>query len=300
MFLGDITPKVTVYETLARVNGRWARVNKANPTQVLEYYHGAKTITEGGNVFKNAEGPLTDRIATVAVEPTVQFLEKITGLDFTAEKEEDNKPKKWLGTTGRKEHADGTFELNSSGDLDLSVDETAITKPELVQVLVNWCKQNGVPDADIMNSAKKRDGYIQLTGDSVHFKTPISGDPANGFVQTDFMFTANPAFQQGSMRGGVSGSPYKGVHRNIILASMARANNVKYSPKFGLLDATTNEPLENGTDWNVIAKTLMGPGASEKDTRSADAIISYIKNLPNFETLIAAARETLGREGIEI
>jgi len=299
MLLGDITPKVTVYETLARVNGKWARVNKADPTQVLEYYHGT-VINEGGNVFKNAAGPLTVRIATKDVESTVQFLEKITGLDFTEEKEEDNKPKKWLGTTGRKEHADGTFELNSSGDLDLSVDETAITKPELVQVLVNWCKQNGVADADIMNAGKKRDGYIQLTGDSVHFKTPINGDPANGFVQTDFMFSADPAFQQGSMLGGISGSPYKGVHRNIILASMARANNIKYSPKFGLLDAATNEPLENGTDWNVIAKTLMGPGATLKDIRSADAIISYIKKLPNFEELVAAARETLGREGIEI
>lgn len=321
MLLRDLSPAITVNEVLKIVNGRWALVSKSNPTKVLQYYHGPKgerpskqwvdkvesrvaafesVILEGGNIFKNAEGPLTDRIATSSVETTVHFLEGVTGLDFTEEKEPDGKPKKWLGTTGRKEHADGTFERNSSGDLDLSVDETVITKEELVSRLAAWCQENGVPASDIMNKGTKRDGYIQLTGDSVHFKTPINGDPAAGFVQTDFMFTSNPVFQQGSLRGGASDSPLKGMHRNIILASMARAKGIKYSPKFGLIDAATNEPLPNGTNWDTIAKTLMGPTATENNTKTADSILAYIRKLPEFDTLVSAARETLGKEGITI
>ena len=185
--------------------------------------------------------------------------------------------------------------------MDLSVDETIITREELVLRLVTWCQENGVPAADIMNKGKKRDGYIQLTGDSVHFKTPINGDPAAGFVQTDFMFTANPVFQQGALRGGSApGSVLKGMHRNILLASLAKAHGIKYSPKLGLVDTAKNELMPDGTDWDVIAKTLMGPTATATDTKTADSILAYIKKLPNFDTLVSGARETFGKEGITI
>ena len=43
-----------------------------------------KRINEGGNIFKNADGqPDTIRINRVDVEPTVQWLETITGLELT-------------------------------------------------------------------------------------------------------------------------------------------------------------------------------------------------------------------------
>ena len=86
-------------------------------------------LSEGGNVFKDKDkNSLTQRIATGDVPATIDYIEKVTGLDFTAEKGEDQKPVKWLGTTGRKEDPDGTFELNSSGDLDLSVDANEVDK----------------------------------------------------------------------------------------------------------------------------------------------------------------------------
>ena len=99
-------------------------------------------LLEGGNVFKTLDKqPLTQRIATKDVPATVDFLEKITGLDFTKELDpDDKKPVKWLGTTGRKEDPDGTFDLNSSGDLDLSVDAREITKEEFEnygQIVIN-------------------------------------------------------------------------------------------------------------------------------------------------------------------
>jgi hypothetical protein len=255
-------------------------------------------LLEGGNVFKTAEGPLTDRIATGDVEATVRFLEMITGLDFTAEKGDDQKPVKWLGTTGRKEDPDGTFELNSSGDLDLSVDEAEIDKPGLIARLTDWCTKNGVSNVNVMNTAKKRDGWIAMSGDSVHFRTPIRGNPDNGFVQSDFMFSKNPKFQQGSMIGGQGA--YRGEHRHILLASIARARGLKYSPKFGLVDPTTGEPVAGGDDWPTIAKQLLGPGASVADIRSVPTIINFIKSSPSYEQLVAAARETLGKQGVTL
>jgi hypothetical protein len=241
-------------------------------------------LKEGGNVFKGPDKqPLTQRIATNDVPATIAWIEKATDLDFTAEVDpEDKKPVKWLGTTGRKEDPDGTFELNSSGDLDLSVDANEVDKKEFAANLIQQFGKDSV----------------KLSGDNVHLKTPIKGDPSNGFVHADFMFSTNPKFQQGSMIGGQG--QYRGEHRHIVLSSIARARGMKYSPKHGLLNATTDELLPNGNDWNQIAKELLGQTATVKNIKSVDAILSYIKKLPNYEELVAGARETLGRQGIEL
>lgn len=233
-------------------------------------------LVEGGNVFKGADKqPLTRRIKQEEIPATIEYLEKITGIDFTMDKDEAGVPIKWLGTTGRK---------TDSGDLDLSVDAREVNKDELAAKLIS---------AFGKESVKK-------TGDSVHLKTPIKGEESNGFAQTDFMFSANPKFQQGSMIGGTPDSPYRGEHRHILLSSIARARGMKYSPKFGLVDPETNEPVEGGDDWNVIAKQLLGQTATVKDIRSVESIIGYIKKLPNYDELVAAAKETLGRSNIEL
>ena len=234
-------------------------------------------LFEGGNVFKDpaTKEPLTRRITKSEIPTTIAFLEKETGVDFSTDKDEEGVPIRWLGTTGRK--AD-------SGDLDLSVDANEVDKKEFAAKLV------GIFGKD----------SVKLSGDSVHLKTPINGDPSNGFAQTDFMFSMNPKFQQGSMLGGTPDSPYRGEHRHILLSSIARARGLKYSPKFGLVDPETNEPIPGGDDWNKIAKDLLGQTATIKDIRSVESIINYIKKLPNYEDLIAAAQETLGRSGIEL
>ena len=241
-------------------------------------------LFEGGNVFKGPDKqPLTQRIATKDVPATIDYIEKITGLDFTKELDlDDKKPVKWLGTTGRREDPEGTFELNSSGDLDLSVDANEVDKKEFAAKLIaQFGKEN-----------------VKMSGDSVHLKTPIAGDQVNGFVQADFMFTVNPKFQQGSMLGGTGA--YRGEHRHILLSSIARARGLKYSPKYGLLHADTNEPLPGGDDWNNIAKQLLGQTATVKDIKTVEKIIAYIIKLPNYDELVSAARETLGKQGIEL
>jgi hypothetical protein len=67
-----------------------------------------------------------------------------------------------------------------------------------------------------------------------------------------------------------------------------------------LLNATTDELLPNGNDWNQIAKVLLGQTATVKDIKSVDAILNYIKKLPNYEELVKGARDTLGKQGISL
>jgi hypothetical protein len=85
-----------------------------------------------------------------------------------------------------------------------------------------------------------------------------------------------------------------------VLSSIARARGIKYSPKHGILNPQTDELLPNGNDWNQIAKVLLGQTATVKDIRSVDSILDFIKKLPNYEELVAGARETLGKQGISL
>lgn len=240
------------------------------------------------NVFKNPDGSLiARRINREEIMPTIQWLEQITGLDFTEVKDKNGIPVKWLGTTGRKP---------SSGDLDLSVDEREINKEELRNRLAVWAKKSGVPDTNIMNTKADRAGWIQLSGDNVHFRAPIGGNPNNGYVQADFMFSADPQWQQWSMRGGLPDSPYKGMHRHILLSSVARAQNLKYSYKNALIDPATDQTITK--DPNKIAQTLLGPGARAQDLETTESILQKIKSRPDYAQLTQAARETLSKEGV--
>ena len=217
----------------------------------------ANNLFEGGNVFKTAEGhPATTRIARENVVPTVQWLEKLTGLNLV-----DN----MLGSTGRKE---------TSGDLDLGIDDTKITKDVLIQQLL----KRGIKAEDIKKS-----------GDSVHVKTPILGDASNGFVQTDFMF-GDPEFQKFALNTGESA--YKGVHRAILLASIAKAQGMKWSYKNGLMDRETNEVISKKPD--EIAEKLIGGKA--EDLNSVESIVKKIKDRPDYEQLVADAREAFERD----
>jgi len=221
----------------------------------------ANNLFEGGNVFKTAEGqPATTRISRENVVPTVQWLEQLTGLNLV-----DN----MLGSTGRKE---------TSGDLDLGIDETKITKDVLIQQLL----KRGVKAEDIRKS-----------GDSVHVKTPILGDASNGFVQTDFMF-GDPEFQKFALNTGES--DYKGVHRAILLASIAKAQGMKWSYKNGLMDRDSNEIITKNPA--EIAQNLIN--GTPADMSSVESIVKKIKELPNYEELVKDAREAFERDKLTL
>jgi|TARA_B110000211_G_scaffold70226_1_gene81236 hypothetical protein len=229
-------------------------------------------LNEGGNIFKTPEGEsATTRIMQADVLPTVEWLEGVTNLELT-----DN----MLGTTGKKE---------TSGDLDLAVDVTKMSKAELEAKLTDYVTTNN------MQGIPKE--WVRKTGISVHFKTPIKGDDSNGFVQTDFMF-GNPDWMKFSLQGGGPNSPYKGMHRHILLSSIAKTKGMKWSANEGLKDRETNELVSN--DPNQIAKTLLGQTASPSTLETVESIVNYIKKLPNYDDLVADAVDAFARDGLTL
>ena len=233
---------------------------------------GNELLNEGGNIFKDPEGnPATQRIQKNDIVPTLQWLEGIIDLELT-----DN----MLGTTGKK--AD-------SGDIDVAVDTTKTTKADLESKLADYVSKN--------HEGENTKMWIRKSGISVHFKTPIKGDPANGFVQTDLMF-GDPEWMKFSLQGSGEGSPFKGVHRHILLASIAKTKDMKWSANNGLIDRETNELITK--DPNAVAKTLLGQTATPSTMDSVEGIVSYIKKLPNYEELVADARETFEKDGLEL
>jgi hypothetical protein len=246
-------------------------------------------LKESNNVFKtdpkDPESRLTQRIPTSLVRPTVDFIEKITGLDFV---DED-----LLGSTGKKTDPDGTFEKNSSGDLDLNTDLNKISKEELKAKLVAWCKKQGIPDNEIMNQGRKfTAGWIHDAGDQVHFRLPIQG--GKGFVQTDFMMTTNPDYQRGSKRGGTA--QFSGKDRAIMLSSLARGRGYKFSPKFGVVDPNNGDSVV-ADNWDDIAVILLGKGATEADTHTVESMLAKIKGDPNYDTLVGPFRDAMAKSG---
>lgn len=246
-------------------------------------------LKEGGNVFKTEPEKelMCQRIATGDVRPTVDWIQEITGLEFV----DDD----LLGTTGKKSDPDGTFEKNSSGDLDLNTDTNKVSKEELIAKLVAWCQKQGIPDLEIMNKGKKFEaGWIKDAGLQIHFRTPIRGDAQNGFVQTDFMLTDNPSLQRGAKRGGTE--HYTGADRAVLLASLARGRGFKFSPTKGVVDPEKGDEVV-ANDWDEIAKILLGPNAREADTHTVESMIAAIKGDPNFEVLIGPWLEAMEKQG---
>jgi hypothetical protein len=236
-------------------------------------------LLEGGNVFKDDQGQvLTQRIAQADIMPTVQWLEGITGIDFTTDKDPiDGQPARWLGSTGRKE---------SSGDLDLQIDGTKITKEQLIAKLAAWAKTQGVDPQR----------YIKKSGISVHFFTAIGGDPRRGFVQTDFMFANKPRWNQFVLRSDPA-SAYKGALRNIMINSMAKAKGMKLNQNDGISKRDADNTLITD-DPDAVAKLLLNPTASAKDLYSVESIMKALKMDPEKDAKIADFRAHMEREGL--
>jgi len=227
-------------------------------------------LLEGGNVFKNADGtPATTRIDRDYVKPTVQWLEQLTALPLL---------QNMFGTTGKKA---------TSGDLDLGVDASKYNKDGLVQTLTNFITKQG----------KDPKQWIKKSGINVHFKTPIAGDPKNGFVQTDFMFVPDLAYSTYFLHSAPD-SNFKGMHRNVLLSSIAKAVGYKINQTQGLISRETNELVTN--DWDEIAKLLLSPTARKEDLHSVETVMNALSRDPNREAKIKDAREYFEREGLQL
>jgi len=235
-------------------------------------------LLEGGNVFKDAQGqPLTRRIKQGEIPATIRWLESVTGLDLHGERDANTGyPTKWLGSTGKRP---------DSGDLDLAVVSSDITKPELKSALEQFVQRNKQDARD----------FVRLSGEAVHFKTPIGGDARNGFVQTDFMFMPDIKWGSFILSGGQD-SAYKGMVRNVLMSSIAKAQGLKASAK-GVTSRTTDKLIT--MDPDRAAEILLGPGNTRQNLKNVESIYAAIARDPDRDAKLADFREYLAREGLQ-
>jgi len=237
-------------------------------------------LKEGGNVFKNKDGQsLTQRINQTDIPITVDWLEQLTGLDLKGEVDQKTGyPERWLGSTGKKP---------SSGDLDLQVSTKDISPDQLIAELTNWC----------INHKLKPQEYIKKGGDQVHFKTPIAGNPKNGYVQTDFMFMEDMAVGQFFISHPVN-SRFSAVDRHIMLNSIAKALGYKIITRKGLVDRATNQVVSSNPD--EIAKLMLNKKADREDLYSVETMLQALQGDPKREAKLADARAAFAKNGIEL
>ena len=227
-------------------------------------------LKEGGNVFKDADGrALTQRINQTDVNPTLAWLEQmLPGLDVQGNT---------LGSTGIKP---------TSGDLDVAVDSSQLTKLQLTTRLQQWAQSHGLKPED----------YVKQTGAGVHFKTPIAGTPAKGYVQTDFMFLKNIPWSKFVLGPVPADSEYKGRERNILMNSMAKALGYKLNQLAGIADRATNEIITD--DPGQVAKLLLNKSATREDLASVESILAALEQDPARDQKLADFREHMKREGL--
>ena len=226
-------------------------------------------LLEGGNVFKDAQGqPLTQRINQADVPATIKWVESVTGMKFPQDR--------WLGSTGRKA---------TSGDLDLAVDIEEVSKEQLAAKLSQFIQSQGQDPRD----------WVRKAGE-VHLRTPIGGNPSNGFVQTDFMFLPNLDWGTFFYAGGED-STYKGMNRNVLMSSIAKSLGLKVGVN-GMLSRTTNQLVPNGQDPDYVAQALLGPTATRQNLRNVESIYAALAKDPQRDAKLADFREYLKREGL--
>jgi len=226
-------------------------------------------LKEGGNVFKDMKGQiLTQRINQTDVAPTLAWLDMmLPGLDL-----QNNT----LGSTGKKP---------TSGDLDLAVDASQVSKEQLANRLTQWATSHGL----------KPDEYVKKSGISVHFKTPIGGNPNSGYVQTDFMFLTNVPFSK-FILSAPGDSNYGGSDRNVLLNSIAKSMGYKLNQNSGIADRATNAIISDDPD--KIAKLLLNKQSTRDNLHSVETIVAALERDPKRDAKLKDAREHFAKKGV--
>jgi hypothetical protein len=227
-------------------------------------------LLEGGNVFKDGNGrAATQRINQTDVKSTLAWLEEmLPGLDL-----QNNT----LGSTGIKD---------TSGDLDIAVDAKQLTKQQLIAQLTRWA----------VSQKQKPEEWVKQTGAGVHFKTPINGRPALGYVQTDFMFLNNVPWSKFVLGAMPADSKYKGRERNVLMNSIAKSMGYKLNQVGGIADRATDKIITDSPDQ--VAKLLLNKTATRQDLASVESILQALSTDPNRDSKLADFKQHMEREGL--
>jgi hypothetical protein len=182
-----------------------------------------------------------------------------------------------LGSTGIKD---------TSGDLDIAVDASKVSKEQLQHRLEQWAISHGF----------KPQEWVKKSGTAVHFKTPITGRPDLGYVQTDFMLMNNVPWSKFVLGAMPADSKFKGRERNVLMNSLAKSMGYKLNQVAGIADRATNKLITDDPDR--VAKLLLNKTATRQDLASVESILQAISTDPQRDAKLADFRAHMEREGI--
>lgn len=210
-------------------------------------------LNEGGNVFPDVE-PFSKKEA----EAIFKFAQKIMppGIDLIP-----------VGSAGHKA---------SSGDMDLMVDAEQMLKATAT-------KDEKSARASLKNYVMDRGYGAAQTGINVHVKVPNE----DKFAQVDIMLVKNAGqvskFHQHDY--SIENTPYKGVHKHILLSSIAKETRTQEYP-YGMMwsgfqglfgrDSAGKKSELISQDADEVAVILLGPGASGQDLGSVERILEKL------------------------
>jgi len=165
-----------------------------------------------------------------------------------------------------------------TGDLDVSVDM------DQVKQLFNIPASKNLADDDkaARNALEKflLDNGVAATykaGVTVHIKFPYNGQAYQCDIKVIRKAEKVSKFHRHIIPRG---SPYKGVHKQVVLSALASAKNMLWSPDEGLYarDANRKKAELITDDWDQVAEILLGPGHNGRNLGSAESIMAAIKD----------------------
>jgi hypothetical protein len=167
-----------------------------------------------------------------------------------------------------------------SGDLDVIVDEEAVLNyfdvrdPKAGRKMLNdYIAQKGLDTAQ--------------SGINVHVRVPVG----NESHQVDIMVVNNaPTVAKFHTHNIPDNSPYKGKHKQLLMAILAKDKGMMWSAWQGLF--SRNEAGKKGdfvtSDLDEIARILLGDGANANDLGSVESMLAKV---PNKDELLSRAEQ---------
>ena len=243
-------------------------------------------INEGGAM------PGVGAIHIDEITPTLQALEKSIGVDLM---------NNTLGSVGKRQF---------SGDIDVALQ----IQPEELPAFIEELKKNPL----VLDIAKS--SVIMTKVKIMDFdQSKSDGRPRTGFVQVDFM-PGDPGWMKTYYHSpSEEESKYKGVYRNIMIATLAAVHNrdqsdaklddgrameerrFMWSPTEGLLRVQrTPVPKKNGDGYTKKNKneTIDGPW-KQPDEIAAQLGLDSGKDLNSFESLWTAVKKNWTKEKLQ-
>jgi hypothetical protein len=253
-----------------------------NQNLIKKYF----TLNEGGAM------PGVGAIHIDEINPTLTALETSIGVDLM---------NNVLGSVGKRQF---------SGDIDVALQ----IQPEELPAFIEELKKNPL----VLDIAKT--SVIMTKVKIMDFdESKSDGRPRTGFVQVDFM-PGDPGWMKTYYHSpSETESKYKGVYRNIMIATLAAVHNrdqsdaklddgrameerrFMWSPTEGLLRVQrTPVPKKNGDGYTKKNKneTIDGPW-KQPDEIAAQLGLDSGKDLNSFESLLTAVKKNWTKEKLQ-